>query len=254
MTPLIQNQQSAPSTLGASHLQVLAMLFFAALALPLTAVACPMGMQEHGDICIVPAYSMDDYIQERYEAIESLNDSPYSAKNSRPERHLSPEERREAEARQAQKEKDDKALAEGIWVLSSNATPEGKLCVATFAKFTSQDEGKSGGIVSIVGFQQPKPDAWLIFYGTGLPTPKDVKKTKITLQQDDEPAQTFQVFNYKFAKKIGTIAFAVPGLTAALDGMRDKQSFKLSIDGKSAMTIQWANAAPVIEQLKQCAK
>jgi hypothetical protein len=46
----------------------------------------------------------------------------------------------------------------------------------------------------------------------------------------------------------------VPGLTAALDGMSDKQSFKLSIDGKTAMTIEWTDAASVIEKLRQCAK
>ena len=99
-----------------------------------------------------------------------------------------------------------------------------------------------------------KAEAWLIFYGSGLPTPKNVKKITLTLQQDDEPAQTVQVFNYRFERKIGAIAFAVPGLTALLDGMRDKQSFKLSIDGETAMTLQWTDAAPVIQQLKQCAQ
>jgi len=111
-------------------------------------------------------------------------------------------------------------------------------------------------MVTIMGFQQPKPDAWLMFHGTGLPKPRDVEKLKITLQQDDEPAQTVQVFNYRYgtSREIGVVAFAVPGLAAALEGMRDKQSFKLSIDGKTAMTIQWADAAPVIKKLRQCAK
>jgi hypothetical protein len=36
--------------------------------------------------------------------------------------------------------------------------------------------------------------------------------------------------------------------------MRDKQSFKLSLDGKPLMAIQWTDGAKVIKQLKQCAK
>lgn len=231
-----------------------ATLFSIALSLPLTAMACPIGMQYDGYGCSPPyQYSMDDWIRERNDYLDSLG-----PKNPTPVVSMSAEEVAEMQRLQAEKEQRDAAmaqeLAQGVWFSTSSDTPEGKLCVATFAKFTRADNGKSGGLVSILGFQQPNPDAWLIFYGSGLPTPKDVKKIKLSLQQDDEPAQTVQVFNYRFERKIGAIAFAVPGLTALLDGMRDKQSFKLSIDGETAMTLQWTDAAPVIQQLKQCAQ
>ena len=108
-------------------------------------------------------------------------------------------------------------------------------------------------MVAIVGFQIPKPDAWLIFYGARLPKPRSVEKLKITLQQDAEPAQTIQAFNYRFSREIGTIAFAVPGLKAALEGIRDEQSFRLSIDGRTVMAIKWTEGAPIVEKLKQCA-
>lgn len=236
-------------------------LFCIAFLLPFTAVACPMGMQEHGDICVVPAYSMDDYIRERHEAINSIGDNPYGLPKNYDSRPRTPEELRaitEAfkvrDAEKAQKEKRDLAIAKGEWHVDSKTTPEGNLCIAVFSKYSSEDGGKDGGIVSIMGFQNPKPDAWMIFYGTGLPKPRDVKKLKIALQQDDEPSQTVQAFNYKLSKQIGAVAFAVPGLTAALDGMRDKQSFKLSLAGKTLMTIQWDNGAAVIQQLKQCAR
>jgi hypothetical protein len=77
---------------------------------------------------------------------------------------------------------------------------------------------------------------------------------KVTLQQDNEPAQTLQVFNYRESKDVGTIMFAVPGLTAMLNGMSDTQRFRLSDNGKMLLDIQWTDAAPVIEKLKQCAK
>jgi hypothetical protein len=48
--------------------------------------------------------------------------------------------------------------------------------------------------------------------------------------------------------------FAVPGLTAMLNGMSDTQRFRLSDNGKMLLDIQWTDAAPVIEKLKQCAK
>ena len=77
---------------------------------------------------------------------------------------------------------------------------------------------------------------------------------EITLQQDNEPAQTLQVFNYRETRDVGTIMFAVPGLTALLNGMSDTQRFRLSDNGKMLLDIQWHSAAPVIQKLKQCAK
>lgn len=235
-------------------MKMLGALFIAGLALPLQAGACPTGMLYDGYGCSPPyEYSMDDWIREKNDYLDSLG-----PKERAPVRYMSPEEVENMKRLQAEKDQRDARIAEevakGIWFSASSSTPEGKLCTASFAKMTSADNGASGGIVSIMGFQKPKPDAWLIFYGTGLPQPKKVKKISITLQQDDEPAQTVQVFNYKYQGRAGAIAFAVPGLTAALDGMRDQQRFKLSIDGKTAMSIQWAEAAPVIQQLKQCAQ
>jgi hypothetical protein len=229
-------------------------LFSMALSLPMAAQACPIGMQYIGNGCSPPyERNMDDWIRERHDYLDSLG-----PKNRAPVRSLTREEVENLKRLQAEKDKRDlkiaQELARGVWFSDSSQTPEGKLCVATFAKASREDNGKSGGMVSILGFQQPKPDAWLIFYGTGLPTPRDVKKIKVTLQQDDEPGQEVQVFSYRHERKIGAIAFAVPGLAAALDGMRDKQSFKLTVDGQPAMSIQWADAAAVIQQLGQCAK
>jgi hypothetical protein len=231
-----------------------ALLLSIALALPFTAVACPIGMQYDGYGCSPPyQYSMDDWIREKNDYLDSLG-----PKTPAPAVYRSPEELAELRRLQAEKEQRDlkiaQEIAQGVWFSASSDTPEGKLCVATFAKFTRADNGKNGGLVSILGFQQPKPDAWLIFYGAGLPTPRNVKKIKLTLQQDNEPAQTVQVFSYRFERKVGAIAFAVSGLAAALEGMRDKQHFKLSIDGKPVMTLAWTDAAPVIHQLKQCAQ
>lgn len=231
-------------------------LFFVALVLPVPAVACPIGMVFNGNGCSPPyVYTGWDMLRDRRAAIEAIgSDRPRSNGIVR-----SPEELARLERLRVKKEQEDKAkreaYAKGMWSVDSTPTPEGNLCAASFAKYTSNmKEGVTGGMVTIMGFQQPKQDAWLMFQGTGLPKPRNVTKLKITLQQDDEPAQTVQVFNYRKSTEVGEVAFAVPGLTAALNGMSDKQNFKLSIDGETAMTIQWADAAPIIEKLRQCAQ
>ena len=236
----------------------LAILFFTTLQLPLTAIACPIGMQFNGNGCSPPyVYTGWDLMRDRRAAIEAIgSDSIY--KNSY-ESTASPEEiRKRIELeKQLKKEKEEKTrlLEKGIWDVDSKSTPEGNLCAAVFSKYTNSfSDGVIGGVITIMGFQQPKPDAWLIFQGTKLPKPKSVQKMEITLQQDNEPAQTLQVFNYRETREVGTIMFAVPGLAAMLSGMSDKQRFRLSDNGEMLMDIEWHSAAPVIEKLKQCEK
>jgi hypothetical protein len=232
-----------------------ALLFCIALAFPFAAVACPTGMLGSATGCHAPyQYSMNDWIRERRDYIDSLGPKGPPAPGLTREEvnalvEFEKQQKKEKEAKIAE-------LAKGVWGVDSTSTPEGNLCAAMFVKQSTSKDGIVGGAVTIMGFQQPKPDAWLMFHGTGLPKPRNVEKLKITLQQDDEPAQTVQVFNYRYgtSREMGVVAFAVPGLAAALDGMRDKQSFKLSLDGKTLMTIQWTDGAKVIQQLKQCAK
>lgn len=234
-------------------MKFLATLFFTFLSLPLTALACPVGMQFHGNGCLpageVNYYTGWDMMRDRRAAIDAIGSNhrpsgpPLTAEQAR---------KLDEDMKQREKEKEEKrkVLAKGIWDVDSKPTPEGKLCAAVFSKYKLDE----GGIVTIMGFQSPKPDAWLIFQGVGLPKPRNVTKMKVSLQQDNEPAQTLQVFNYRESTDVGTIMFAVPGLTAMLNGMTDKQRFRLSDNGKMLMDIEWHSAASVIEKLRQCAK
>lgn len=231
-----------PARLGAA--------FCLALVLPFSAMACPRGMQFNGNGCSPPyEYTGWDLMRDRRAAIDAIGS------NHRPSGPpLTAEQARNLDEamKQREKEKEEKrrALAKGTWDVDSKPTPEGNLCAAVFSRYTLNE----GGIVTILGFQNPKPDAWLIFHGVGLPKSKDVTKMSITLQQDNEPAQTLQVFNYRETRDVGTIVFAVPGLTALLNGMSDKQRFKLTDNGKPLLDIEWHSAAPIINKLRQCAK
>jgi hypothetical protein len=225
-------------------------LIFTALALPLLAVACPAGMLVSASGCHPPyIYTGWDMMRDRRAAIESMGSSH---RTSGPPLTADQARKLEQDMKQREKEKEEERLKleKGVWDVDAKHTPDGNLCAAVFSKYKLDE----GGIVTIMGFQNPKPDAWLIFQGVGLPKSKNVTKMKVTLQQDNEPAQDLQVFNYRETRDVGTIMFAVPGLTALLNGMSDTQRFRLSDGGKVLLDIQWHNAAPVIEKLKLCAK
>lgn len=230
-------------------MKVLGALFLSLLSLPLAAVACPTGMLFDGNGCSPPyEYSMDDWIREQRDYIDSLGPK------GPPPVGLTLEESRVLQEGLEQQEREDqerrRVHAKGVWHVDTESTPEGNLCAAVFSKYTLDE----GGVVGVMGVRGSKSDAWLIFHGARLPKPREVEKVGITLQQDDEPAQTLQAFSYRQSREVGTVAFAVPGLVAALEGMRDEQSFKLSIGGKALMAIKWTQGAPIIEKLRLCAK
>jgi hypothetical protein len=227
-----------------------ATLMCTSLALPILAVACPAGMLVNASGCHPPyVYTGWDMMRDRRAAIDAMGSNhrtsgpPLTAEQAR---------KLDEDMKKLEKEKEEKRLKleKGVWDVDAKPTPEGNLCAAVFSKYTLDE----GGIVTIMGFQKPKPDAWLIFQGVGLPKSINVTKMKVTLQQDDEPAQDLQVFNYRETRDVGTIMFAVPGLTALVNGMSDTQRFRLSDGGKILLDIQWHNAAPVIQKLKQCAQ
>jgi hypothetical protein len=193
-------------------------------------------------------------LRDQRAAIDAIGSdrAPVNFSNYTPEQRA--EFARVDKEKREKEEREREQLVTGLWNVESISTPDGSLCSATFAKYTSGEDNSEGGAVTIMGFQQPKQEAWLIFQGGGLPKPRRVKKMKIALQQDEEKPQTVEVFNYTKTRNLGVVTFGVPGLQAALDGMRDSQRFKLSLDGKTLMTIQWINGANSIGRLRACAK
>ena len=237
--------------------QIKSRAFTAAIlvSLPMSTLACPIGMVFNGNGCSPPyEYTGWDMLRDQRAAIDAIGSdrAPVNFSTYTPEQRAEfarvEKEKREAEA------KEHEQLSKGLWNDESISTPDGRLCSATFAKYTSGEGDVEGGVVTIMGFQQPRQEAWLIFQGAGLPKPRKVKKIKLTLQQDEEAPQTVEVFNFTRTRKLGAVTFGVPGLQAAVEGMRDAQRFKLSLGGKPVMTIQWTNGAKSIEALKACGK
>lgn len=193
-------------------MKVPAILFCIALSLSFTAVACSIGMVFNRNGCSPPyEYTGWDMLRDQRAAIDAIgadrapvNYDAYLSPNSRDDLARECQEYLRKRNKEEQEEKIKReAFAKGVWNVDSTPTPEGNLCVATFAQYTSNiNDGLTGGMVSIMGFQQPKPDAWLMFQGTGLPKPRNVQKLTITLQQDDEPVQSVQVFSYSKSREM----------------------------------------------------
>jgi len=224
-------------------------LFLVNLFFPAITLACPIGMVYNGNGCSPPyEYTGWDLMRDRRAAIDAMGSNhrtsgpPLTAEQAR-------KLNEDMKQLEIEKEQKKQAHAKGIWNFESKSTPEGNLCGAVFSKYKLEE----GGIVTILGFQSPNPNAWLIFQGVGLPKSKKIEKIKITLQQDNEPAQTLQVFNYRESIEVGTVMFAVPGLTATLNGMSERQRFRLSDNEKMLLDIEWHSATPIIDKLKQCA-
>jgi hypothetical protein len=128
-------------------------------------------------------------------------------------------------------------------------------CSATFFKYNKLD---TFGFITILGPAGDYQSASLIFWGKGIPRPKNAEKIKVTLTQSNEKPQTVEVMNLSISKEsysndtFGAIAFAVPTLEAALAGMEDKQSFDVAMNGKTLVKVEWNGGLVARDRLRQC--
>lgn len=123
--------------------------------------------------------------------------------------------------------------------------PKGQYCAAFFTK--------GEGMVRLSGPGGDYQGALITFWGPGIPSPDTVKTIKVTLDQADGAPQAVQAFNYKIpGDAYGAIAFAVPSIEAALEGMLDKQSFELLIKGKSVARVEWHDGLKARKQIEKC--
>ncbi|WP_309728502.1 hypothetical protein [Chamaesiphon sp. OTE_75_metabat_556] len=98
-------------------------------------------------------------------------------------------------------------------------------------------------------------NAMLIFLGDDVPKPSQATNVKVTLLQSDGAApQTVSAYNYvEPGEPFGSIALVVPSIEAGLEGMSEKQSFKLMIKDKVIYDLSWHSGLMAREHLKKCA-
>jgi hypothetical protein len=139
--------------------------------------------------------------------------------------------------------------------LDRTASKSVEHCSATFFKYNKLD---TFGFITILGPAGDYKSASLIFWGKGIPRPKNAEKIKVTLTQSNEKPQTVEVMNLSISKEsypsdiFGAIAFSVPTLEAALAGMEDKQSFDVAMNGKTLVKVEWNGGLATRDKLRQC--
>lgn len=76
---------------------------------------------------------------------------------------------------------------------------------------------------------------------------------KVSLKQANDPVATVGVFNFSIGHWEGpAIAFAVPTIEAALQGMEDKLDMHLQYEGQNIGDIEWHSGLAARDTLKKC--
>lgn len=143
-----------------------------------------------------------------------------------------------------------RAFYNGQWIPQESGRPAtGGSCLLHFAR-------KGQGVI-LMGPSEDYKGAMLSFYGWFVPKSDSVKTIRMTLVQDDEPAQTFKVFNTPapwMKDKLGMVFFAVPDIESALAGMTDEMSFELRDPNSQEMlmSLKWHSGLANRDLMRAC--
>lgn len=141
-----------------------------------------------------------------------------------------------------------KRYQDGGWEYFQDApgARPGELCTAFF--------WKKGGYVAITGPGGDSANAYLTFWGTDVPKPREVTQVQITLRQTgNDPAQTVTAFNtFNPATDMGGITLAVPTVDALLNNMLDVHAFTVELGGRTIAQVEWTGGHATRDKLRAC--
>jgi len=215
------------------------------------------GNYDYGGYYGEEEYYGDDY----YEGGYYSGDVDYSAYSEDPGRSLANEAASFSSAATAQQSALDERLKDpgfrkayerytnGGWDFFQDAAEAapGEYCAAFY--------WRADGMVRLSGPGGDYAGALITFWGPNVPTPPEVKTVSVTLDQADGSPQKVKAFNYHLVGDAwGAIALAVPSIEAALQGMEDRQSFKLTIGGKTIAHVEWRDGLEAKSKLEKCLK
>jgi hypothetical protein len=139
-------------------------------------------------------------------------------------------------------------LRNGHWTSYQEGFPTvpGEKCAASFFNMD--------GMLSVAGLGGYKDPALLILTGKDVPAPRREAQISATLHQSGERPQRVRVFNFKHPRTgLGTIAFAVPSLEAAVMGMDDKSEIAVEINKARIYSLTYHSGKKASASLARCA-
>lgn len=144
-----------------------------------------------------------------------------------------------------------KQMQDGHWqhFQANSAAKRGEYCTAMFVKQNMS--------VAILGPGGQYQGALMMFTALAgndsFPQSEQPRVIQVTLKQASDPTATVGVFNFNLGKwQTPVIAFAVPTIEAALQGMEDKLDFHLQYEGKDIGSIEWHSGLAARDELKKC--
>lgn len=140
-------------------------------------------------------------------------------------------------------------LRNGYWSQYQDGEPPapGQKCGATFAN----TEGLLG-VVSSGGGADP---AVLLVSGEDVPRSRQRVMITATLHQTGERPARVQAFNWMDpGSGLGSIAFAMPTLDAAIEGMADQAEVAVEVDGRRVYRLTYHSGKEASAALARCAR
>lgn len=142
-----------------------------------------------------------------------------------------------------------KEYINGIWFYPGSSLPERPKDFPCAALFMRKGEG-----VLLLSPTPGEKMASMIFLGPDIPRPRSGEKVEVTLTQSDGSAQTTNAMNMPFQEEFGALLFAVPTMDLLVDNMQDKESFAITMQGKTVADLEWVDGLTAKSTLTQCLK
>lgn len=125
----------------------------------------------------------------------------------------------------------------------------GEYCAATYLS--------RHGMISLTGHDKSWDGGMLLFVGAKIPRPETLQEVTATLTQSDDPPATVRVYNFAAdpnMEGMGTLAFAVPSMEDALQGMTDDIDFMVQIEGQQVFRMSWKDGLKARDELRKCVR